>query len=184
MSERRRRVGGGRRARPRDPDLLRIYEFADLVAASARSVRQRERLVRAAGVPITGASLSALGLVGRHGPIAVSELARRLRVDQSTASRQLRALEEHGLLARKAHPSDRRVSRLVLTEAGRDVLLRTRDVALNDFEVALGDWSPGDRTRLASLLERLRNDLLRSRVDESGWSIGKAQPDGNRPERQ
>ena len=164
MSERRRRAGGGRSARPRDPDLLRIYEFADLVAASARSGRQRERLVRAAGVPITGANLSTLDLVGRHGPIAVSELARRLRVDQSTASRHLRALEEHRLVARRSDPSDRRVSRLVLSEAGRDVLLRTRDVSLDDFEVALGDWSPSDRTRLASLLERLRSNLLRGRA--------------------
>jgi len=173
VSERRRRVGAGRIGPTRDPDLLRIYAFADLVAASARSGRQRERLVRAAGVPITGAHLSALGLVGRHGPIAVSELASRMRIDQSTASRHLRALEEQRLVARKSDPSDRRVSRLVLTEAGRDVLLRTRDVALNDFEVALGDWSPADRTRLATLLERLRSDLLRARVDESGWSIAK-----------
>ena len=182
MSRGRRRPGDGALARPRDPNLLRIYEFADLVAASARSNRQRERLVRAAGVPITGANLSALGLVGRHGPIAVTELARRLRLDQSTASRQLRALEEHRLVARKSDPSDRRVSRLVLTEAGRDVLVRTRDVALGDFEVALGDWSPADRTRLATLLERLRADLLRARVDESGWSIG-AEADESRPPR-
>ncbi len=173
MSERGPRTGGSRRARRRDPDLLRIYAFADLVAASARSSRQRERLVRAAGVPITGAHLSALGLVGRHGPISVSELARRLSIDASTASRHLRALEEEGLVARKPGASDRRVSQLGLSEAGRDVLLRTRDVALRDFEVALDDWTPADRRRLAVLLERLRADLLRARVDESGWSVGK-----------
>jgi DNA-binding MarR family transcriptional regulator len=175
VTPRARRSRRGRRAGPRDPDLLRIYAFADLVAASARSQRQRERLVRAAGVPITGAHLAALGLVGRHGPIAVSELAQRLRIDPSTASRHLRALEERRLVARKSEPGDRRISRLVLTGAGRDVLLRTRDVALNDFEVALGDWSPPDRSRLAALLERLHADLLRARVDESGWSIGKVE---------
>jgi len=168
---------GGRRARLRDPDLLRIHAFADLVAASARSHRQRERLVRAAGVPITGAHLSALGLVGRHGTIGVTDLAGRLRIDPSTASRHLRALERRGLVARRPDPVDRRASRLLLSEAGRDVLLRTRDVALNDFEVALGDWSAADRARLAALLERLRADLLRARVDETGWSVGK-QGDG------
>jgi len=174
---RERRGPGSRRTRARDPDLLRIYAFADLVASSARSHRQRERLVRAAGVPITGAHLSALALVGRHGPIAVGALAERLRIDPSTASRHLRALERRALVARKPDAGDGRISRLVLTEAGRDVLLRTRDVALNDFEVALGDWTPADRVRLAALLERLHADLLRARVDESGWSVGKEADD-------
>ena len=32
MSRARRRAADGGRARPRDPDLLRIWEFADLVA--------------------------------------------------------------------------------------------------------------------------------------------------------
>jgi len=153
--------------------LLRIYEFVDLVAASARSHRQRERVARAAEVPITGASVSALALVARHGPLAVSALARRLHVEQSTASRQLRPLEVHGLVERKVDPSDRRVAKLTVTEEGRHVLMRTREVALNDFDVALGDWSKADRARLAALLDRFRADLLAARVDATGWSVGK-----------
>lgn len=154
-----------------DPDLLKIQEFADLVAASARSARQHERVVRAAGVPVTGASLEALRLVARHGPIAVSEVARRLRVGQSTASRQLRPLEERGLVVRGADPTDARVARLSLSEEGRGVLARVREVSLNDFDVALGDWEPADRKLLAELLERFRKALLEARTDETGWSV-------------
>ena len=176
MNRKRPRVGNGRAPRRGDPDLLRIYEFVDLVAASARSFRQRERVVCAAALPITGASLSALALVARHGPLAVSELARRLHVEQSTASRQLRPLEAHGLVERKVDASDRRIARLTITEEGRHVLMRTREVALNDFDVALGDWSKAERARLAALLERFRGDLLAARVDETGWSVDKQPP--------
>jgi DNA-binding MarR family transcriptional regulator len=154
-----------------DRDLLRIYEFTDLVAASARSTWQRERMVRAAGIPITAASLAALRLVDRHGPMPVSEVARRLGVDQSTVSRHLRPLEERGLIERAADTDDRRVARLTVTAAGNDVLQRVCAVALNDFDVALNEWSTEDRHTLAVLLERFRADLLAARVDESGWSV-------------
>jgi DNA-binding MarR family transcriptional regulator len=158
-----------------DRDLQRIQDFADLVAASAKSTRQRERVVRAAGVPVTGAGLEALRLVARHGPIAVSEVARRLGVDQSTASRQLRPLEEKGLVVRAADPADARVARLSVSDEGRGVLARVREVSLNDFDVALADWSPADRRRLGELLERFRTALLEARTDESGWSVRKAE---------
>ncbi len=159
--------------RRRDPQLHAIHEFAELVAASARSSAQRERLLRAARVPLTGASLNVLGLIERRGPIVVSDLARRLGIDQSTASRQLRPLEDLGLVARTMDRDDRRVAWLSVTVKGRRVRERVRDVILNDFDVALGDWSVADRTLLAELLDRFRTDLLRARVDDSGWSVDK-----------
>nr|MDT0666191.1 hypothetical protein [Micromonospora sp. DSM 115978] len=42
------------------PALSRIHEFVDLVATAARSPRHRDRMLRAAGAPITGASLTVL----------------------------------------------------------------------------------------------------------------------------
>lgn len=162
-----------RRPASPDPQLLKIYEFVELVASSVRSRRQNERMARVAGVPITTASLGALGLVHRHGPIAVAELAQRLGVDQSTASRQLRPLDEHGLIARRPDPRDRRVARLSSTAAGAALLDRVRQVSLHDFDVALAGWSARDRRLLAQLLERFRAGLLASEADEKGWSVRK-----------
>lgn len=156
-----------------DPVLLAVHDFTTLVTASARSARQRERILRAAGVTLTPASLSALRVVERYGPIVVSDVARRLDVDQSTASRQIRPLEEQSLVARASDGDDGRVSWLELTDAGQRVLDHVRDVFLNDFAVALDDWSSEDRTRLGELLERFRVDLLAARVDETGWSTHK-----------
>jgi DNA-binding MarR family transcriptional regulator len=119
-------------------------------------------------------NLGALRLVQRHGPIAVSEVARRLEVDLSNASRQLRALEDQGLVPRRVDPDDRRVARVAVTAAGRRVLDRARAVALNDYAVALDDWSARDRAQLATLLDRFRTALLATEPDETGWAVGKS----------
>jgi DNA-binding MarR family transcriptional regulator len=156
-----------------DPAVLAVHELADLIAASARSSSQRDRVVRAARVPLTGAGLVALRAVERHGPIAVSEVARRLAVDQSTASRQLRPLEEEGLVTRATDPADRRSARLAVTPKGRRLLDRVRAVSLNDYAVALSDWSDADRATLAALVHRLRVALLHTRADDTGWSVRK-----------
>jgi hypothetical protein len=51
------------------------------------------------------------------------------------------------------------------------VLERARAVALNDYSVALDDWSPRDRRQLAELLDRFRASLLATEPDESGWAV-------------
>ncbi len=157
----------------RDQDLLAIQEFTDLVASSARSSAQRERLRRATEAPVTTASLTALRLIERVGPLAMSEAARRLNLDQSTLSRQVRPLEKEGLVERRSDTGDRRVVWLSVSTKGRRLLQRMRDVTLNDYDVALSDWTSRDRARLGALLERLRVDLLAVRVDSDGWSVDK-----------
>lgn len=156
-----------------DPDLAAVQEFAELVVASSRSSRQRERLRRAVESPVTTASLTVLRLVERAGPLTLSEAARRLELDQSTLSRQVRPLEDEGLVARQPDVADRRAARLTVTQAGRRMLRRLRDVALNDYDVALSDWEPAERARLGAMLERLRADLLRTHADASGWAVDK-----------
>jgi DNA-binding MarR family transcriptional regulator len=147
-----------------DPTLHALYEFTELIAANVRSTRQRERVVRAAKVPLAPASLNALRTIDRHAPIAISDLARRLGVDQSTASRQLRPIEEQRLAYRTTADDDRRVAWLSLTPKGKRVVERTTEVWLADYELALEEWSAADRAALGELLERLRTDLSKSRL--------------------
>ena len=155
-------------------DLERIHEFTSLLIASTRSPRQRERLQRALGLSLSDTNLVVLRLVQGNGPIAVSEVARRLEVDLSNASRQLRVLEDQGLVTRTSDPDDRRVARVAVTAAGKRVLDRARAIALNDYAVALDDWSARDRAQLATLLDRFRTSLLATEPDESGWAATKA----------
>jgi DNA-binding MarR family transcriptional regulator len=159
--------------RASDRDVAALKRLADLIVANARSPRQRERVVSAARLPLTAAGLTALREIARHEPVPATDLARRLGIDLSTVSRQLKPLDDHDLVTRTTEDADRRVSWLRITEAGRDVLRRADEVMINDFGVALADWTETDREMLGDLLERLVVSLRSVRTDETGWSVAK-----------
>jgi DNA-binding MarR family transcriptional regulator len=146
----------------RAPDVAALRDLAELVAAAARNPAIRERVGTAAAAPVTGASLVALRIVARRGHSTPSHVARHLGVDLSTASRQLRPLEDHGLLMRTPDPTDRRVAILTLTEEGAAVLRRIDDAICESFSGVLDRWPAEDRAALATLVARLHTDLTRS----------------------
>ena len=61
---------------------------------------------------------TALAIVHKHGPCAISDIAQRLSVDLSVASRQVAALVAAGYAAREPDPEDRRAHRITVTERG------------------------------------------------------------------
>ena len=82
----------------------------------------------------------------------------------------MRGLEELALVERTADPADGRSSLLSLAPEGARLLARVREVARNDFDAALDDWSDADRRDLAQLLDRFRRALVAAEVDDRGWS--------------
>jgi DNA-binding MarR family transcriptional regulator len=70
--------------------------------------------------------LSALVTVEEHGPLRLSELARREAVTAPTMSRVLAALDEQGLVIRTPDPNDARGVRIVLSDAGAAALAEVR----------------------------------------------------------
>src|SRR5262245_47845560 len=63
------------------------------------------------------------------GPPTQQQVADQAGADRMMTSRVVRALEEAGLLARRAHESDGRGVRVVLTPAGRALLRRATAIA-------------------------------------------------------
>jgi DNA-binding MarR family transcriptional regulator len=61
-----------------------------------------------------------LNLIADRGPIRAADLVDVLAVDQSTVSRQLAALEHHGLVQRSVDPTDRRAALVEVTPSGRE----------------------------------------------------------------
>jgi len=55
----------------------------------------------------------------QEGPLTLGELASRLYLEKSTASRVVDALERKGYVTRAPHPGDRRALQLKVTPAGR-----------------------------------------------------------------
>ena len=55
-----------------------------------------------------------------NGALRLSDLANRMEIDASTASRHVRALEQAGLIRRSVDPDDGRAFRVELTEQGTE----------------------------------------------------------------
>ena len=102
---------------------------------------------------------SALAIVGLQGPLRVSDVAARLHVDLSVASRQIAALDRAGHVTRTPDGDDRRALVVAVTDHGRAVLADTHRRMVEAFGEALGDWSEDDIAALAAALSRLRADF-------------------------
>jgi DNA-binding MarR family transcriptional regulator len=93
------------------------------------------------------------------GPLRLSALAAALDLDASTVSRQVRQLEDRGLLERTSDPDDGRASQVALSEEGRTRLehgaRRRRDLVGRLVQ----DWPDADREQLRVLLTRLLDEL-------------------------
>ncbi|MEW1900766.1 MarR family transcriptional regulator [Streptomyces sp. NPDC086147] len=81
-----------------------------------------------------------------------TELAGYFGVGKATMSRQLRALEDLGLVARDPDPADGRASLVRLTEEGRNRFRRVRDARRERYVRKLADWDRAEVAELARLL--------------------------------
>ncbi|HEU4976322.1 MAG TPA: MarR family transcriptional regulator [Baekduia sp.] len=89
----------------------------------------------------------------RHEPgVSVTELAQNSMLTQQTTSEIVRLLEAKGFVERSPDPSDRRIGRLQLTEAGRKSLLAADRRVRRVEERVLADVPEADRERLTALL--------------------------------
>jgi len=87
------------------------------------------------------------------------EVARRLGLATPTVTRATARMEAAGLLRRRAHETDRRLVRLVLTERGRaleQVIGREMDQL---SERALAELDPSQRAALVQSLNQVRRNL-------------------------
>jgi DNA-binding MarR family transcriptional regulator len=121
-------------------------------------VRLSRRLRQEAGAGLSPTQGAALGTIDRHGPLTPSELATRERIQRPTATRVLTRLEEAGLIARTADPTDRRSSLVSTTPAGTELLASVRDRKDAYLAKRLDRLSPEDLAaldRAAGILERM-----------------------------
>ena len=125
-------------------------------AVMAATIRVGRRLrQRLPGDEVEFTSLALLKLVAHSGPLRLTALAAGLDLDTSTVSRQVRALEERGLIERTTDPDDGRASRLAVTDAGRHSLDQGAQRRRALIGEVIADWSDEDRDSLRILLHRL-----------------------------
>lgn len=139
-----------------------VPEIEEQVALLLRLAdRNRRRSARLDGTLERSAYL-ALRHLDRVGPSAIHELAAHLRLDASTVTRQVDAMESSGHVVRGRDASDARRAVVSLTDEGRAALARTRAVRAEVYDEVLDRWSPAERRVLADVLTRLNGDLDRA----------------------
>jgi DNA-binding MarR family transcriptional regulator len=94
----------------------------------------------------------------------LSDVAAGLKVAVPTVSRQVRQLEDLGLVARSQDPVDGRAIILEVTPSGLDALQRMRDEWRRTVAEILEPWPAKDREILGELLERFAVELLALRA--------------------
>src|SRR6185295_202792 len=136
-------------------ELIRIYEFRD-----------RDRICC---FDISVSQCYALEELVRRGGMTLNDLAARLYLDKSTASRVIDSLERKGYVARTPHPSDRRAVLLEATAPGRDLYRRIEADILNEEKALLAGFDPEIRRAMTHLIARLARAAA-ERVETGGGS--------------
>lgn len=99
--------------------------------------------------------MDALDLLTRRNERPMKELAARLRVEPSTATRAVQRLENDGLVERFTSPEDGRVVLVRITDEGRrrhEAVATRRSTAMMHI---LGEFDQDERAQLADLMDRL-----------------------------
>lgn len=96
--------------------------------------------------------------IAEAAPARPSDLAAYFGVGKATISRQLKVLDELGLIGRQPDPLDGRAHLLDLTDEGSKRLGRARAARRQRFHAMLSTWPEADVRSLALMLGRF-NDL-------------------------
>lgn len=109
-----------------------------------------------------------LSLLQRDGPLSVGETAKRLLLDDSTATRQIAAMEALRLVGKQSHPEDARSTVVRATEEGISKTEEMRAARLERVETLFDGWSKEERATCGHVLEHLNRSLFESLSRKSG----------------
>lgn len=120
-------------------------------------VRAQREQVACCGTTV--AQCHVLTELGRHNPLAMTVLVRRLGLDKGWISRAVAALVEEGLLVRARDGADGRVVVVQLTRAGQKRVRELNRTLDRQAARVLGRISRSDRAQVHRALELVRRAL-------------------------
>jgi DNA-binding MarR family transcriptional regulator len=134
-----------------------------LVAIAARSLAD-------AGEEVTLTQYRSLVILASRGPQSVAALADAVAVTSPTASRLCERLVRKGLVRRRTDRHDRRQVRIVLTEAGRDLIDTVTERRRQEIADLLASVPAEIQRSAVAALRQLTASA--GEVPEQDWSSG------------
>jgi DNA-binding MarR family transcriptional regulator len=100
-----------------------------------------------------------LVLLSEHDGLAQSEIAEKLGISPAAATKVIKRLEALAYLERRPDPSDERLSRVFLLEAGWAVIAQIKAAFHQVNRCLLTGLAPEERAALIGLLQRVHANL-------------------------
>ena len=106
--------------------------------------------------------MKALHYLHESSGLSVKELGETLGLSLAAMSRAAEELVQRGLMDRTEDQIDRRIKRLRLTEKGRELVQKMRELRMAGFEQFVATLSPKERAQLAKAIEPIlaRDDVV------------------------
>jgi DNA-binding MarR family transcriptional regulator len=142
---------GRRELKPLADDLAQWWRELGAILASRRLLASLHPDLTA---KLTPSKLRALDLLAAHGSLRVGELADRVAVDDTTATRLVDRLEDLGVAKRRREPGDRRATVVGLTPAGEELVAGVAAQRQLFFIDVLRALEPDERAELVRLTEK------------------------------
>ncbi|MEU6255013.1 MarR family transcriptional regulator [Streptomyces sp. NPDC047043] len=133
----------------------------ELTVLLRRARANQGEMAREVHPDLESAAYGLLVRLDECGSQRATELAAYIGVGKATMSRQLRALEDLGLVAREPDPADGRAWLVALTKEGHDRVSRVREARRARYAGRLADWDQREVAELARLLQRLNRGMER-----------------------
>ncbi|UVJ45752.1 MarR family transcriptional regulator [Pseudomonas sp. LS1212] len=125
----------------------------------ARLMRKRFEQ-RARNLDLTRSQWQVLAKLSVNEGIHQKGLADLLEIESITLVRLLDKMQERGLIERRKHPTDRRLSLLFLTPAAHPLLDIMRGLGEQTRSEAMADFTEAEREQLLQMLTRMKEQLL------------------------
>jgi MarR family transcriptional regulator, transcriptional regulator for hemolysin len=140
-----------------------------------------QRLVRAyadkeaARFGITRAQWAVLAKVERNEGLKQTELAEQMEMQPITLTRLIDKLCDNDWIERRGDETDRRVNRLYLCKAGRQLLAKLSGLRSELTATAMGGINPTDAHRLLAQLETIKENVRNAIQNVEGETSRKEQ---------
>ncbi|HQE93961.1 MAG TPA: MarR family transcriptional regulator [Anaerolineae bacterium] len=97
------------------------------------------------------------------------ELARRLHIRAATVTKMVQRMEKTGFVERRNDPDDQRVSRVCLTDAGRDIKENVNQIFQQLEDETFADFTLEEQVLLRRFFLQMRDNLLRAGDGKLEW---------------